>query len=326
MPSIKPLLMITGFLGAGKTTLLRNLLVQLHQREILADVILNDFTNADIDVATLDGATLASVAPLAAGCACCDSLEELVLLCKAAASGKGDLLLIELNGTADPLALLETFTLLEKRLPLFPRWQVCVIDARRWEEEDALTLLKRRQLETSGFWYLSHGDQLQPEALERIRGSIARFSEHAVASSVDELIGLLQHEINGRQDPSWTPKPIQSTSSSKTAKSMQTHRDPVHALSHRFTGCQFALPESVGLQPMKALIKALPSWVLRAKALVRLHDKPGCRWLFEKVGKESLISPIPSQELLKTPASLMCIGAQLNPDELQQLVTSHLRG
>ena len=111
--------MITGFLGAGKTTLLRNLLVQLHQREMLADVILNDFTNADIDVATLDGATLASVAPLAAGCACCDSLEELVLLCKAAASGKGDLLLIELNGTADPLALLETFTLLEKRLPLF---------------------------------------------------------------------------------------------------------------------------------------------------------------------------------------------------------------
>ena len=105
-----------------------------------------------------------------------------------------------------------------------------MIDARRWEEEDALTLLKRRQLETSGFWYLSHGDQLQPEALERIRGSIARFSEHAVASSVDELIGLLQHEINGRQDPSWTPKPIQSTSSSKTAKSSQTHRDPVHAL------------------------------------------------------------------------------------------------
>lgn len=183
----------------------RKLLVQLHQREMLADVILNDFTNADIDVATLDGTTFATVAPLAAGCACCDSLEELALLCKAAASGKGDLLLIELNGTADPLALLETFTLLEKRLPLFPRWQVCVIDARRWEEEDALTILKRRQLETSGFWYLSHGDQLQPEALERIKGSIARFSEHAVASSVDELIGLLQHEINGRQDPSCPP-------------------------------------------------------------------------------------------------------------------------
>ena len=230
----------------------------------------------------------------------CDSLEELVLLCKAAASGKGDLLLIELNGTADPLALLETLTW-EKRLPLFSEMAgLCDRCSSLGRRRRALTLLKRRQLETSGFWYLSHGDQLQPEAFERIRGSIARFSEHAVASSVDELIGLLQHEINGRQDPSWTPKPIQSTSSSKTAKSSQTHRDPVHALSHRFTGCQFALPESVGLQPMKALIKALPNWVLRAKALVRLHDKPGCRWLFEKVGKESLISPIPSQELQNT--------------------------
>ena len=128
------------------------------------------------------------------------------------------------------IPLLETFTLLEKRLPLFPRWQVCVIDARRWEEEDALTLLKHRQLETSGFWYLSHGDQLQPEALERIRGSISSFFEHAVASSVDELIGLLQHEINGRQDPSWTPKPIQSTSSSKTAN----HRKPTGILCTPF--------------------------------------------------------------------------------------------
>ena len=87
MPSIKPLLMITGFWGPVKPPCFAICTVQLHQREMLADVILNDFTNADIDVATLDGATFASVAPLAAGCACCDSLEELVLLCKAAASG-----------------------------------------------------------------------------------------------------------------------------------------------------------------------------------------------------------------------------------------------
>ena len=105
MNNPKPFLLITGFLGAGKTTLLRNLLHELGARNVKADVILNDFSNADIDVATLNPSLLSSVAPLAAGCACCDSLEELVQLCKTASNAKGDLLLVELNGTADPLVL-----------------------------------------------------------------------------------------------------------------------------------------------------------------------------------------------------------------------------
>ena len=110
MKNAKPFLLITGFLGAGKTTLLRRLLHELNPRNIQADVILNDFSNADIDVASLNPSLLSSVEPLAAGCACCESLDELVQLCRKASIGKGDLLLVELNGTADPLVLLETFT------------------------------------------------------------------------------------------------------------------------------------------------------------------------------------------------------------------------
>ena len=99
----------------------------------------------------------------------------------------------------------------------------------------------------------------------------------------------------------------------------------MHAHSSVAIADQVVVAELLLQIPRPSSEMALPKWVLRAKALVSLHDKCGCRWLFEKVGKESLISPIPSQELLKTPASLMCIGAQLDPDELQQLVTSHFR-
>ena len=241
--------MITS-LGAGKTTASQSVV------QLPAGGLSRCHTGRFINVTSMW--PLWGTLPVSfSGCRCALVIPKNVLLCKAAASGKGDLLLIELNGTADPLALLETFTLLEKRLPLFPRWQVCVIDARRWEEEDALTLLKRRQLETSGFWYLSHGDQLQPEALERIRGSISSFSEHAVASSVDELIGLLQHEINGRQDPSWTPKPIQSTSSSKTAKSLQTGILLPLLPVYGSVCCRIGGPAT-----MKALVKCY-SWVSR---------------------------------------------------------------
>ena len=67
----KPFLLITGFFGAGKTTLLRSSLLELNARNIKADVILNDISNAAIDVATLDPSLLSSVSPLDVGCACC---------------------------------------------------------------------------------------------------------------------------------------------------------------------------------------------------------------------------------------------------------------
>jgi len=79
MSQSKPLLLITGFLGAGKTTLLRDLLIDLRRQDLKSDVILNDFANAELDSATLDSRSVMSVAPLAAGCACCDSLEELIM-------------------------------------------------------------------------------------------------------------------------------------------------------------------------------------------------------------------------------------------------------
>ena len=64
MENAKPFLLITGFLGAGKTTLLKRLLHELNPRNIQADVILNDFSNADIDVASLNTSLLSSVEPL----------------------------------------------------------------------------------------------------------------------------------------------------------------------------------------------------------------------------------------------------------------------
>ena len=67
----KPFLLITGFLGAGKRLFFEDH-TRINARNIKADVILNDISNADIDVATLDPSLLSSVSPLATGCACCE--------------------------------------------------------------------------------------------------------------------------------------------------------------------------------------------------------------------------------------------------------------
>lgn len=111
----RPQLVIAGFLGAGKTTLLRNLLGALQEYDITSDVILNDYENAELDAETLRDKASA-ISPLSASCACCGGLEEMVNLALAAQDSRADCLLIELNGTADPVPLIETFTLLDEKL------------------------------------------------------------------------------------------------------------------------------------------------------------------------------------------------------------------
>ena len=327
MNKTKPFLLITGFLGAGKTTLLRRMLHELRAKNINTDVILNDYLNANIDVATLDPSLLSSVAPLAAGCACCESLEELVQLCKTAGSGKGDLLLVELNGTADPLVLLETFTLLENRLAFFPRYQVCVIDARYWGKRDEFEILERRQLETAGFWYLSHKNEVPKTDLKRIKESIRRASNNSRETNIENLVHTLHIEIKRSKtvetrvmSSSHDMTRISSRKQGSLNVKQQYLKDSAHKLSHRFTGCQFPLPDKVDGKGIQRLMNSLPNWVIRAKALVRIVDKTGFRWLFEKVGNELIQNPIPTYELPSTPSSLMCIGPKLDPDKLRRLV------
>ena len=324
----KPLLLITGFLGAGKTTLLRSLLTDVVEHGFKTDVILNDFGDAEIDSATLDCSSLTSLAPLAAGCACCESLEELVVLCRTAAKGKGDFVLVELNGTADPLPLLETFTLLEEKLPFFPRLQVCVIDARHWETRKDYNVLERRQLETASFWYLSFQQEMHADHLIKIKKSVRAIAPNSSEVNTKQLLQIIvsgiernhaeyhaaEHRTHSKLDQS-----VEQLPSGKKLKRTQDHE---HQLTHRFTGCKLPLPPQVSASRMTRLMDKLPHWVLRAKALVSISDQAEPRWLFERVGTETIPRPTAVYDLPNTPASLMCIGPKLDPDQLREIVES----
>ncbi|MEX2578432.1 MAG: GTP-binding protein [Verrucomicrobiales bacterium] len=321
----KPLLFLTGFLGAGKTTLLRGLLENLRTRGRSADVILNDFANADLDAATLDGAA-ASIAPIAASCACCESLDELVALCLAAAKKRGDLLLVELNGTADPLSLLEAFTLLEEKLPFFPRLQVCVVDARHWGRRGEFAMLERRQLETAGLWLPSHIDEVGRERLDQVDSEVRALVPLACRVDAQVLVEALVDEISGAASDSETGAPA------GTATPLPIHaglakiglaafmEDEVHRLSHRFTGCSLALPPRVRRHTIEALLRDLPPWVIRAKALVKLVENPGSRWLFQRSGTDEPDEPIEVSEVRRVSPSLVCVGPRLDPGRLEAMI------
>jgi CobW/HypB/UreG, nucleotide-binding domain len=156
---MRPMVMITGFLGAGKTSFLRELLEHLPSHHLTADVILNDYENAELDAETIHGKA-GSIAALSASCACCGGFDDLIKLSLAAQEARSDVLLVELNGTADPISLLETFTLLESKLRFRPRWQIAILDASQFGHRGMYDELELAQLQTASHYVLTHTDQV----------------------------------------------------------------------------------------------------------------------------------------------------------------------
>ncbi|HQZ27718.1 MAG TPA: hypothetical protein PK648_06185 [Verrucomicrobiales bacterium] len=74
-------------------------------------------------------------------------------------------------------------------------------------------------------------------------------------------------------------------------------QDHEHELSHRFTGCQIPLPGRYRARQVVDFLEALPDEVVRAKALVRLSEAPGSRWLFERTGRCPVEKPLQVNDL-----------------------------
>ena len=302
----------------GKATFLRALLAALHPWQLRADVILNDYENALLDAETLRDSA-ASIEAIAASCACCEGLDFLVDLSLSANASRNDLLLVEVNGTADPIPLLESFILLESKLRRHPRWQVCVIDARNFGKRGAYRSLEEIQLETASHFHLSHAGEisiLERNLLyERIRAINPTASETTPQLMAAELAKAANRDMRlllTRQPPQrdrLVPPPVRSLG---------------RAPAHQFTGCQILLPNRLRRSSVWSWLAALPPSVIRAKALVTTEDEPGVRRLFERVGLEIMADPLEVSISPRVPASAILIGPSLDPDELLEITRREL--
>lgn len=199
---VRPMLLLTGFLGAGKTTFLRDMLAHLATREYRADVILNDRENAFIDKETLKGHA-ADISALTASCVCCDGYEDLVTMILKASESQHDILVIELNGTADPIPLQESFTLLESKFFLRPRWQICVIDARYFRKRRRFNDLESLQLETASHYFISHSSRLTEKEGAELEGAIKTINSGASRTTASLLVDALSQAIASNSWPQW---------------------------------------------------------------------------------------------------------------------------
>lgn len=283
-------------------------------------MILNDIANAQLDAASINTNHASSIVPLSASCACCESLEELMALCKTASSGKGDLLVLELNGTADPLAIIENFSLLKDSLPFSPMMQICMVDVRKWGNRDQLTPIEKRQMEASSLHFLSYTDLASEDDITRVENHIKDQFPQSQRITKERLAKALI-SCTQKSGENISELDLSTINVGEFCGSDRGHHDEVHLLSHQVKGCQVSLPPKVRNLSMERLLKKLPKEVLRAKALVKVIEQPGSRWLFERVGNEISPSPISVSDITNLSSSLLCIGLDLDALKIKQLVS-----
>ncbi|MFA5265849.1 MAG: GTP-binding protein, partial [Opitutaceae bacterium] len=122
-PALPAVTVLCGFLGAGKTTFLNHLLPQADgQRWAL---IVNDLGAINIDARLVaqksaalkrpEGAAAPELVELANGCVCCAIKDDLAeTLCRLAAEGRYDRIIVETTGVAEPRGIAQLF--LQKNL------------------------------------------------------------------------------------------------------------------------------------------------------------------------------------------------------------------
>ena len=319
--------MLTGFLGTGKTTLLRSILDELAEREHLADVLLNDRENASIDRETLKDRA-ANVLALTGSCVCCEGYDELVEMILKASKSQHDLLLIELNGTADPIPLLESFTLLESKFCLRPRWQVCVIDARHFGKRGNFDELEKLQLETASHFTISWNSELNEQEERALEKKVMTINSQATRTTAPLLADALSRAIRNNRHHTFAKKQLDqnhhaSLRFAPIPPSKKNLHDR-HELAHQFTGCNIIFPKPVEEARVPLWLKKLPASVIRAKALVAHPSEEGSRFLYERVGEIVSPSPIPVRVSEKVPCSGIFIGADLDPYEILSITREHL--
>ncbi|EPK1114814.1 cobalamin biosynthesis protein CobW [Pseudomonas aeruginosa] len=302
-----PVTIVTGFLGAGKTTLLRHMLDNAEGRRIA--VIVNEFGELGIDGEILKQCSIGCseeeaqgrVFELANGCLCCTVQEEFFPVMRELVARRGDLdqILIETSGLALPKPLVQAFQWPEIRNACTVDAVITVVDSpavaagtfaahpeqvdqqRRQDpnldHESPLHELFEDQLASADLVILNKADQLDAEALVRVRAEIAGELPAAVKiveASRGELPLPVLLGLNAEAELHIDGRP--------THHDHEGHEDHDH---DEFDSFHVDLPEVEEAALLEALGELVERHdILRIKGFAAIPGKP-MRLLVQGVGK-----------------------------------------
>ena len=346
-----PLVLITGFLGSGKTSLLRELLPLLIEAGVRPHVILNDYANAELDSATLRD-LVPDITPITGSCVCCNSMDDLLGTLNDMELGERDVVLVEANGTTDPLPLLEVFLLTRLRR-LYPSLlQIALIDAKRWQRRGTNDELERMQARTASHLHFTWMDAAAKGRQLNVRYAAKKLNPRAEEVSVEsfakKLIALASLPAEAAP-PAFVIWPRQATESPSPFKLpplpgsgptrpaddeepsifssplLNSRKSVKHALAHRFRAIQLEVPRGIRPLQLVAWLESLPSAVIRAKGIVEFAGQPESFHYFQRVEdtvffNEMFIAPPDNLTLA------LLVGIDLDETALRTAATQLLTG
>lgn len=309
-----PVTLITGFLGSGKTTLLNEILKQFPNGRVA--VLVNEFGDINIDSQLLI-AVDEDVVELTNGCICCtinNNLSEAVFRILAHRD-RIDYLIVETTGLANPLPIATTF--LASELWNFTRVDaiLTVVDAEAFTPDHFGSEIAFRQIAYSDMILLNKSDLVTEAALETLEQffQTVKPNPRILRMSYGQVPLPLILDIN-LHDSSFLPTP-EATDQRKAVA--PTSNEGYMAVS-------FESDRPISLRKFQQFLDyQLPKEVFRGKGILHIEDSPE-RYLFQLSGKR--ISIDSSEWNWKTPpkTQLVWIGRNLNPLNLQQLMTNCL--
>ena len=308
-----PLVLLVGFLGSGKTTYLRALLPALQSNGLDPHVVINDYQNARVDAALLQGLA-ESVVPISGSCVCCGSREELLAALENFDHAPGRVLVIETNGTTDSEELIELLSL-EPALNGFTLpIQLSVIDGKRWQKRFWHNALELEQARTANFLFVSRTDEIDEARAAALGKS---FEKHDIADNraapeefAHELAGIVA--VVGKFATRDVVAHPSGCDCGHHDHDGHEHHHHDHE-THHFASLQIDLPEIVTRGSLEHFLAGLPEEVIRAKGLVRLAESPDEYHVFQKVERSVQLLPIGTNNRLGHAVSVL-IGPYI-PEE-----------
>ena len=342
-----PLLLLTGFLGSGKTSLLRRVLPLLKAADVRPHVVLNDYANADLDSATLRD-LVDDIRPLTGSCVCCDAREALLDTLANFEFGDRDVVLVETNGTTDPLPLVEALLVTPAGRRFHTLLQVTLVDVKRWQQRDQNNELERMQVRPATHLLFTWLDAVDAAREQRVHDEVARLNPRARVVNAEALVAEVVRRVDGEAGNlpagySFLVPGLRKSESRLPALPGQTGATTYaplfpplpahgcafgracsdHELAHRFTALQFEVPRKVPRERLLGWLDSLPASVLRAKGVVELAGQPDRYHYFQRVEETASFSELP----IAPPGGLtlaLMVGIGLDPAALRRQAEEHL--
>ena len=306
---------LTGYLGSGKTTLMNHILKNNKDKHIA--LIVNDIGEVNIDEELIKDSGYikkedkGDVVPLSNGCICCtlktDLLEQLDELIS---TGKFDYILIEASGICEPLPIAQTISVMNDSTRMYGIPDICkldnvvtVVDALRMsnefncgddllkediDDEDIENLLIE-QIEFCNVIVLNKVSEVSSDELNRVKGIIKALQPNAKIIETDycnvDLDDIIDTNNFNLEEASMSAGWIEAF------ENPEEHEDG-EALEYGIDTFVYTSRKPMDIEAFQNAIDKHEKTVIRSKGYVYLTENNDVCYVFEKIGKQKVLTEV----------------------------------